>query len=589
MKKILLLLILNFFVFFDVAAQYLLAGWDFQTTTNGGTAVLAAPSCPTTITSNFGTGTLYLNNTNGSSTWTTTTSGNEVTSFGGTALNAGTGFSTTTTSPASLALVYSSANSTNGKSIVFKVDMTGLKNLIISYASQKTGTGFSTQTWDYSTNGTTWTNFSTQSTLPTSFSTFTLPTITALDNISTAYIRLTVTGATTTGGNNRIDNVQFKVCKMDVSFTSGSLAGLVEQCTESSWTYYADASTGNKYFAIKKNGNTIDATVDITVGSLFSNQSSNGTDQEHGMFLMKRSWNVNCPTCASPLATPVDVRFFYDPTELTDAMNARDAAKTLLPGSSLAVNNTASDVWFKSVGTTFTTSGIIGNRFPYTVQKFTSPTVSTLNGFTYVELTGVTSFSGGTGGFSFGPPNGSSANGLPVTWGDVKVTTTDVGNEIEWNTLSEKNTSHFEIEYSYDGFKFNTIDESIPAAGNSTSALTYKRIHNDVANIVYYKILQYDLDGKTSYSKTVVAKRMKSNVLDAEMTPLSSNEYSLQVLNETKELVKVVITDMLGREVYHNTFMSDEISKLDVSSVEKGIYQISIYCGSKSLVKRFVR
>jgi hypothetical protein len=154
--------------------QTLIAGWDFQTTTNGGTAVAAAPNCPTSFTANFGTATLYLNGTNGASTWIAATTGNELTGFGGTAVNAGTGFSTVTTTPACLALLGGASNSANGKFAVFKFSMTGYQNLVVSYASQKSGTtGFSSQIWEYSTNGTTWTAAQTITSVTTAFTAIT--------------------------------------------------------------------------------------------------------------------------------------------------------------------------------------------------------------------------------------------------------------------------------------------------------------------------------------------------------------------------------------------------------------------------------
>ncbi len=183
----------------------LIAGWDFQTTTTGGTACVVAPSTPTLFNANFGVGTLYLNNTNGSSTWVTATTGNELSSFGGTAVNAGTNFSVVTSGTAALALLNTTANN---KTIVFKFSMTGLKDLVVSYATQRTSTGFTSQKWETSTNGTTWTTAETVSTVPTAYAAQTLATITALDNAANAYLRLTVSGCTSAAGNNRLDNVQ---------------------------------------------------------------------------------------------------------------------------------------------------------------------------------------------------------------------------------------------------------------------------------------------------------------------------------------------------------------------------------------------
>ncbi len=193
------------FLNFKLDAQTLIAGWDFQTAP--GTAVSASPNTQTSFTANVGSGTLYLNGTNGASTWAAAT---ELNAFGGSSLNAGgtTGLSTTTTSPSCLALLGGTSNSANSKSMVFKFSMSNFKDLVVSYATQKTASGFATQTWEYSTDGTAWSALSIVSTIPTAFAVQTLPTTAGLDNATTAYLRLTVTGATSASGNNRLDNIQ---------------------------------------------------------------------------------------------------------------------------------------------------------------------------------------------------------------------------------------------------------------------------------------------------------------------------------------------------------------------------------------------
>lgn len=215
MKKLLLLLGFISLIFSEkINAQTLIAGWDFQTAP--GTAVVAPPNTPTLFNSNVGSGVLYLNNTNGASSWNQAT---ELSGFTGSTLNAGgsTGLSTTTTTPACLAILGGAATPTaNGKSMVFKVNMGAYQNLIISYATQKTSTGFNSQVWEYSTNGTTWVAIATVSTIPTSFAVQTLTSVTGLNGVSNAFVRLTVTGATNATGNNRLDNIQFNATLIPV-------------------------------------------------------------------------------------------------------------------------------------------------------------------------------------------------------------------------------------------------------------------------------------------------------------------------------------------------------------------------------------
>ena len=208
----------------QAANAAMVAQWDFQTTTNGGTAVAAAPATPKLFVANFGTGTLYLNGTNGSSDFfepATGTTSTEINGFGGTTLNATGSMSTVTTGMAALAVVGGAASvpagtfGANGKAMVFKFSMSGLSNLSVSYAVQRTASGFTTQQWDYSTDGTTWSSAATITGIGASFAggttnvASTLGVASGLNNAANAYMRVTFTGATSSTGNNRMDNFQF--------------------------------------------------------------------------------------------------------------------------------------------------------------------------------------------------------------------------------------------------------------------------------------------------------------------------------------------------------------------------------------------
>ena len=202
----------------------MIAQWDFQTTTTGGTAIAAAPATQKLFVANFGTGSLYLDGTNGSSDFfepATGTTSTEINGFGGTTLNATGGMSTVTTGIAALAVVGGAASvpagtfGANGKAMVFKFSMSGLSNLSVSYAVQRTASGFTTQQWDYSTDGTNWSSAATITGIGLSFAggttnvASTLGVASGLNNAATAYMRVTFTGATTATGNNRMDNFQF--------------------------------------------------------------------------------------------------------------------------------------------------------------------------------------------------------------------------------------------------------------------------------------------------------------------------------------------------------------------------------------------
>ena len=147
----------------------------------------------------------------------------EINAFGGTTVNADAsiGMSQVTTGSSALAILGGASSggvySANGKAMVFKFSMSGLAGLSISYATQRTTTGFTSQVFDYSTDGITWSSIGSNTSIQASYASTATPPgtatsftgITGLDGAATAYVRVTFSGATGSTGNNRIDNVIF--------------------------------------------------------------------------------------------------------------------------------------------------------------------------------------------------------------------------------------------------------------------------------------------------------------------------------------------------------------------------------------------
>jgi hypothetical protein len=200
----------------EVTSGTTIAGWDFQTTANGGTAAAASPNTPRSYVANAGQGVMSLDGTNGSSDWPAATALN---AFTGTNLNAtgtgsdGNGLDPATSTTSSLALLSGGTGTpSNGKSVTLKFSMAAFSGLNLSYATRTSGTttGFNLHAWDYGTDGSSWTpmSFTSSFSISTSFAVKSLTATNALDGAAEAYLRLTLTGATSTTSNNRLDNVQ---------------------------------------------------------------------------------------------------------------------------------------------------------------------------------------------------------------------------------------------------------------------------------------------------------------------------------------------------------------------------------------------
>lgn len=99
----------------------------------------------------------------------------------------------------------------NGRNITFNVSTVGFSNIVVSFAAQGTSTGFNSNQFQYSLDGTNFIDFGPPYTPATVFGTlpivFTLTSIAGLNNNPNAAFRIVFNGATSSTGNNRIDNI----------------------------------------------------------------------------------------------------------------------------------------------------------------------------------------------------------------------------------------------------------------------------------------------------------------------------------------------------------------------------------------------
>jgi hypothetical protein len=99
----------------------------------------------------------------------------------------------------------------NGRNITFNVSTVGFSNIVVSFATQGTSTGFNSNQFQYSLDGINFIDFGPPYTPATVFGTlplvFTLGSIVGLNNNPNAAFRIIFNGATSSTGNNRIDNI----------------------------------------------------------------------------------------------------------------------------------------------------------------------------------------------------------------------------------------------------------------------------------------------------------------------------------------------------------------------------------------------
>lgn len=142
---------------------------------------------------------------------------------------------------------------------------------------------------------------------------------------------------------------------------------------------------------------------------------------------------------------------------------------------------------------------------------------------------------------------------------------------LKWRTASEQNSHHFTIEHSIDNSNWIAIGTKA-AAGNSAVASNYSFVHNSPAmGVNYYRLLQTDLNGKTSFSEV---RLVKFNASIAPFTVIGNpvNNGFLQLkINKT---VTLSLSGIDGHQLWFRTF-TPGIKRIDINGYAKGIYLLS--------------
>jgi len=179
---------------------------------------------------------------------------------------------------------------------------------------------------------------------------------------------------------------------------------------------------------------------------------------------------------------------------------------------------------------------------------------------------------------------------LPVQLLNFNCTSMDNGIKLYWSTATESNSSHYTIERSSDGMKFGPYAD-VPAAGNAETQQNYTYVdESPMLGTNYYRLTETDLDGSVHTYFVTFCDNNKAPVNQIYPNPSQGN-FTL-ALGASAFGQTLIITDMLGRQVFTQQFPANE--NPDTYSINlpvglKGIYTATILTNSQALaVKKLI-
>lgn len=222
------------------------------------------------------------------------------------------------------------------------------------------------------------------------------------------------------------------------------------------------------------------------------------------------------------------------------------------------------------------------------VGTIVTPKLYHHDGSSWVKQTGTTStnatslsYTGYTGTFS--PFTiGDNGTALPVELMNFDVQLNDGIAQLSWTTANELNNSHFEIQRSFDGVKFEMVGTKA-GQGTSQTLSTYSyldRLTNTNIEKVFYRLKQVDFDGMYDYSDVRVLFMNKSTSgrnLVGFPNP-TSNEFNVILGLQDGTNYKVNVINAFGVSVFQNNEVYDSNKLLKINAIDwkSGVYLITI-------------
>jgi hypothetical protein len=232
-------------------------------------------------------------------------------------------------------------------------------------------------------------------------------------------------------------------------------------------------------------------------------------------------------------------------------------------------NNSTLSVDAPSVLIVYPGGQISGSGTPSQKIRYNNSTIFDGNDAAIVGPQMASASSGGFSAFASSP--------LPVKFVGFTVTRKNADAFIQWSTSEEISADMYQVERSLDGSNWNTI-AYVTAVGNSTALNNYSFTDKNVsAKIVYYRIKEVDIDGKTTYTAIKSIKSESASGTEIKIAGIS-NKVLLQFPEEIKGNLIVRFVSKSGQVVDQQT-INNPVGQVVLNSKVTGNYIIAVSNG----------
>ena len=178
---------------------------------------------------------------------------------------------------------------------------------------------------------------------------------------------------------------------------------------------------------------------------------------------------------------------------------------------------------------------------------------------------------------------------LPVESLNFKGHNTQKGNLLFWSTIAEINNDYFEVQRSTDAITFATIQtvKSKAYQGNSMTRIEYETIDANLVHTTnYYRLKQFDQDGKFKYSEVLTLKQ-NSRIDEVYVYPNpSQGNFTIKVPNSAIDQMYLLVQDIKGDIIYRQS-ITQPITPIQLNRAS-GVYFLTVSDSKNSYTRKII-
>jgi hypothetical protein len=158
--------------------------------------------------------------------------------------------------------------------------------------------------------------------------------------------------------------------------------------------------------------------------------------------------------------------------------------------------------------------------------------------------------------------------------------------QLSWTTATEINNDYFEVERSDDGINFYPVGK-VKGNGSSAGLHEYELTDaNSISGVAYYRLVQYDYNGKKTYSNVITLKTEKNTTVSVSPNPFTDN-FTINFSGEKSSQIKVM--DVLGRVVETRSMEQASYSLSVGENLSRGTYIVNVLTDQENYTYKMVK